>query len=238
MNEAMNERYRELPESELATLDAALAPHEHRRWQAFYVDRARPCPFFGMAPDENLHAWVTQGQVPPGAALDVGCGNARNAIFLARQGFVVQAVDFSASAMAWAREAVAEAGVPVTLHEASVFELALGDGGFSFVYDSGCFHHMAPHRRHSYVQRIAQLLAPGGLFGLVCFAPEGGSGLSDDQVYAEGTLGGGLGYEAEQLQQVWGQAFEPLQLRRMHEQAPGSGLFGKDFLWTMLARKR
>lgn len=29
---------------------------------------------------------------------------------------------------------------------------------------------------------------------MVCFRPEGGSGLSDDEVYERGTLGGGLGY--------------------------------------------
>jgi len=68
----------------LAKLDALLAGTESQRWDAFYADRAKPCPFFGTAPDESLVEWVSRGLVAPGKAIDLGCGNARNAIFLAR----------------------------------------------------------------------------------------------------------------------------------------------------------
>jgi SAM-dependent methyltransferase len=212
------------------------------KWQAFYADRARSVPFFSGAPDENLHDWLRQGLIAPGAALDIGCGNGRNAIFLARQpGFgPVQAVDYSASAAAWAREAIAHAGVSVQLHEGSIFELALPPASLDLIYDSGCFHHMAPHQRDDYVRLVAQALKPGAAFGLVCFAPEGGSGLSDDEVYARGTLGGGLGYSEPRLRELWheGTLFDIVVLRRMREPGAEAGLFGKGLLWAMLARRR
>lgn len=211
---------------------------EESRWQSFYEDRARPCPFFVLAPDECLSEWVGRGDLAPGRALDVGCGNARNSIFLARHGFSVDAVDLSASALRWAREEVDKAGVGVALHCASIFDFELGAGRYDLVYDGGCFHHMAPHRRGEYVQRIAGALKSGGAFGLVCFAPEGGSGYSDAQVYERQSLGGGLGYDEERLRQIFGEAFDIRLVRRMREQPTGGELFGKDFLWTLFARKR
>lgn len=227
-----------LSEAALAELDALLAPEGHDKWQRFYADRTRPCPFFGLAPDENLQEWIRDALVAPGTALDPGCGNGRNAIFLARNGFAVQAVDHSASAAAWAEEEVAKARVSLPIRCCSVFDLQLAPGSVDFVYDAGCFHHIAPHRRHGYVQRVADVLAPGGVFGLLCFAPEGGSGFSDDEVYERRSLGGGLGYDEARLRAIWSDGFEIVSLRRMREQDAGSGWFGKSFLWVLRARKR
>ncbi len=226
-----------MPEAELAALDAQLATTEHARWQSFYTDRARSCPFFVSHPDENLVDWLNQNRIAPGRAIDLGCGNGRNAIYLAQQGFAVEGVDYSESAMQWARERVLEAGVQVTLTRRSVFDLELMDVSYDLVYDSGCFHHIAPHRRQRYVELVSRTLKPGGVFGLVCFKPEGGSGMSDEAVYAQGTLGGGLGYTQEQLRHIWSPALRIVSLRTMREPTVDERPFGKDFLWAMLARK-
>jgi len=222
----------------LAKLDALLAGTESQRWDAFYADRAKPCPFFGTAPDESLVEWVSRGLVAPGKAIDLGCGNARNAIFLARHGFAVEGVDYSAAAVEWAGERIRQAGVAVTLRHQSVFELALAPGTCDLVYDSGCFHHVPPHRRQSYVALVADALKPGGCFGLTCFRPEGGSGYSDDEVYERRSMGGGLGYEQARLREIWcSNGLEISVLRQMQELPSGSNSFGKSFLWVLLARK-
>lgn len=72
---------------------------------------------------------------------------------------------------------------------------------------------------------------------MTCFTPEGGSGLSDEDVYARQTLGGGLGYTEAQLRTIWGTAFEVLTLRPMQAHPKGAEVFGLPFLWAMLARK-
>jgi SAM-dependent methyltransferase len=223
----------------LAELDALLADTESQRWDGFYADRARPCPFFGTAPDESLVEWVTEGQLIPGKAIDMGCGNARNAICLANQGFSVEAIDYSPNAVAWAAERIREAGETVALQQASVFDLSLAPGSYDLVYDSGCFHHMPPHRRPGYVDLVVNALKPGGFFGLTCFNPEGGSGYTDEEVYERRSTGGGFGYTEEQLREIWGSgALEVLVLRQMQELPFGAPTFGKSFLWAMLARKR
>jgi SAM-dependent methyltransferase len=51
--------------------------------------------------------------LPPGRALDVACGEGRNAIWLARQGWDVVAVDFAEAGIAKGRRLAAEAGVAI-----------------------------------------------------------------------------------------------------------------------------
>lgn len=219
----------------LTLLDDLLAGQDGARWDAFFADRAAPCPFFVDVPDENLVEWCDTGLVTPGRVLELGCGNGRNAVHLARRGGTVDAVDFSAEALAWAREQAAAAGVEVAFHERSIFDLDPEPGSYDLVYDGGCFHHVAPHRRPQYVDLVRRALAPGGRFGLVCFRPDGGGGLTDREVYERRTLGGGLGYSEEQLRSLWGDGFTVEVLRPMR--SGGDGVYGEGFLSVLLATR-
>jgi 2-polyprenyl-3-methyl-5-hydroxy-6-metoxy-1,4-benzoquinol methylase len=56
--------------------------------------------------------WIHEGLIRPGRAFDLGCGAARNAIFLARTGFSVEGVDDSSTAIEWAkRSALLKPGI-------------------------------------------------------------------------------------------------------------------------------
>jgi SAM-dependent methyltransferase len=222
---------------DLQRLDALLVAPPAPWWDRFYADRARPCPFFVTAPDESLVEWTDEGLLRPGRAIDLGCGNARNAIFLARRGFATEGIDQSQVALDWARDNVAAAGVQVPLTQQSIFDVRLDRGSYDLVYDGGCFHHIAPHRRDGYVRLVVDALKPGGWFGLTCFRPEGGSGLTDEEVYRRGSMGGGLGYTQDRLREIWSHGLQVRVLRQMRKPGPGSGLFGEDFLWVLLAQK-
>jgi SAM-dependent methyltransferase len=224
-------------ESERRELDALLEPRGGAWWDAFYSNRAKPCPFFVARPDESLAEHVRTGRIPAGRAIDLGCGNGRNSLFLARHGFSVEAVDYSATALTWARERAAQAGVEVSFVHANVFELELNAGAYDLVCDSGCFHHVAPHRRAQYVDLSVAALRPGGWFCLTCFRPEGGSGFTDAEVYERRSLGGGLGYTEERLREIWSRGLRIRELRAMNAQEPASELFGESFLWVLCAQK-
>ncbi|WP_435119235.1 methyltransferase domain-containing protein [Amycolatopsis thermoflava] len=85
-------------EDVLRLLDGMVAPGiRGGGLDGFYADR--DVPFAADKPDENLVAWIEGGLIPPGRALDVGCGPGRNARYLAAQGFDVYAVDISATAI-------------------------------------------------------------------------------------------------------------------------------------------
>ncbi|MEU1023701.1 class I SAM-dependent methyltransferase [Streptomyces sp. NPDC005900] len=210
-------------------------------WDDFYADRARPVPFFAAKPDESLASYVERGLITPGRALDLGCGPGRNALYLASLGFEVDAVDLSPAALAWAKDRAREAGAEVCFHQGDAFALTRAEltGPYDLVHDSGCFHHLPPHRRVGYLDLLDRVLAPGGHFSLTCFAAgdDGmGSRLPDADFYRQGALHGGLAYEDGSLRRIFGHLTE-VELRRMRDEPESSAHFGEPFLWTALFRR-
>lgn len=202
-------------------------------WKDFYGDRDKPVPFFAAKPDENLVSYLDRGLVPPGRALDLGSGPGRNALHLAAAGFSVDAVDLSPAAIEWAKERAGDADVRFMCGD--VFALELGE--YDFVYDSGCFHHLPPHRRVSYLSLLDRCLKPGGYFGIACFAAgEMGSEVPDADLYRQGRLEGGLAYTREALRSIFVD-FTEVELRRMTEEPADSQHYGVPFLWTALFQR-
>ncbi|MEV0188574.1 class I SAM-dependent methyltransferase [Kitasatospora purpeofusca] len=207
-------------------------------WDGFYTDRDSGRPFFVDKPDENLVALLDDGPLPPGArVLDLGCGAGRNAVHLASLGFEVDAVDLSATALAWARERAEAAGAAPRFHHGNIFTTELPLPRYDLVYDSGCLHHLPPHRRVSYGALLARVLAPGGYFGLTCFAAGAmGSEAPDAELYRNGRLDGGLAFTADELRWIF-EGFTEVEIRPMVPQDPGSALFGLPVLLTALFRR-
>lgn len=241
------ERHVRSVEDVLRLLDGMFASGEDRWsdsggedfWNGFYADRERPIPFFAAKPDENLASYLTRGLIGPGRALELGCGPGRNALHLARNGFDVEAVDLSPAAVAWAEERAARDGVSgVRFRRADIFAADAGLGGpYDLVYDSGCFHHLPPHRRVSYLALLDRVLAPGGFFGLACFASgQMGAEEPDESFYRDGTLRGGLAYTPEALRHIFSD-FEEVEVRPMVDEPDEAECFGEPFLVTALFRR-
>ncbi|WP_031089110.1 class I SAM-dependent methyltransferase [Streptomyces sp. NRRL WC-3549] len=231
-------------EDVLRLMDGLFAPEADRWtaggadwWDGFYADRSKPVPFFVAKPDETLVSYVERGLVTPGRALDLGCGPGRNALYLASLGFEVDAVDLSPGAVAWAGERAREAGADIRFHCGDAFAEGAPDGPYDLVHDSGCFHHLPPHRRVSHLALLDRVLAPGGHLALTCFASGAmGSELPDAELYGAAEPHGGLAYTPESLRHVFAE-LEEVELRRMRDEPADSPWFGEDFLWAALFRK-
>ena len=61
----------------------------------------------------NAYLTATTGDLAPGRALDAGCGNGTDALWLAARGWHVTAVDFSATALDHGRSTAASLGADV-----------------------------------------------------------------------------------------------------------------------------
>jgi SAM-dependent methyltransferase len=212
-------------------------PRDADWWDGFYADRDRPVPFFVAKPDENLVSYLDRGLLKPGRALDLGCGPGRNALHLAAHGFTVDAVDLSATAIEWARERTGDADV--RFHLGDAFELDLGT--YDLIYDSGCFHHLAPHRRVSYLDLLDRCLTKGGHLGFTGFAAGtgidgSGSETGDAELYRGRSLEGGLAYTDDELRWIFADLTE-VELRMMNDEPAESPAFGVPFLWTALFRR-
>src|SRR5438105_6425695 len=119
---------------------------EGRRW---YGSVYRTLYLLGLnfwdrrAPVSDLVELVEgPSQVPPGRALDIGCGTGTESIYLAEHGWDVTGVDMVPKALAMARRKAAAAGVSPRFVEGDVTrlrDLEIGDG-YDLLLDFGCFH--------------------------------------------------------------------------------------------------
>lgn len=208
-------------------------------WNEFYRNREKAIPFFVNKPDENLAAYFEQEWIRPGKVLELGCGPGRNAVYFAKNGCSVDAVDLSEVSLQWAAERAEQEKVAVNFIQSNLFELVVDRGKYDIIYDSGCFHHIAPHRKITYLNLIHHALKPGGHFALSCFeagGPLGGVEMSDWEVYRERSIKGGLGYTDEKLRTIF-KDFEVVEIRKMKEETEDSTLFGVNGLLTSLFQK-
>ena len=86
---------------------------------------------WSATPNQFLEAEVTG--LASGRALDVACGEGRNALWLATKGWKVTAVDFSAEGIATGRRRAEEIGVSVDWVVADVVEWEPEPGAFDLV---------------------------------------------------------------------------------------------------------
>lgn len=98
--------------------------------------------------------------MPPGQALDLGCGEGRNAVWLSRQGWTVTAVDFSGVALDKARRLAEREGVSVRWVLADLRTYQADEGAFDLAVVL-YLHLPAPERRRVH-QAAAASLRPGG----------------------------------------------------------------------------
>ena len=101
----------------------------------------------------------------PGRALDLACGEGRNAVWLAQQGWHVTGVDFSAVGIAKAGRLAEANGVAGEWIVADVTTWPASSGAFDLVI---VFYVQLPAAdRAAMLERAARALAPGGSFVLV-----------------------------------------------------------------------
>ncbi|MBI3752846.1 MAG: class I SAM-dependent methyltransferase [Deltaproteobacteria bacterium] len=71
--------------------------------------------------------------LPKGKALDIACGEGRNAVFLAKNGYDVDAVDISGMAIERGREAAAQQGVKVNFIQADLENYRISEEGYDLI---------------------------------------------------------------------------------------------------------
>ena len=95
----------------------------------------------------------------PGRALDVACGEGRNAIWLARRGWDVVGIDFAEAAIVKARRLAADAGVDVDWVVGDV-TATTPSGGFDLVIVF--YLQLPPPAWAASLDRAARATGPGG----------------------------------------------------------------------------
>lgn len=127
------------------------------RWNERYATR----DLVWSAGPNRLLAEELDG-VAPGRALDAACGEGRNALWLAEQGWQVTAVDFSDVAIDKARRIAARRGVDVDWQVLDLSREPLPGESWDLV--CVLYLHTDPGERDVWLPKLAAAVAPGGTF--------------------------------------------------------------------------
>jgi SAM-dependent methyltransferase len=113
------------------------------------------------------------GAAPHGMALDLGTGSGIWAVWLAKRGWQVTAVDNVEKAIERARKRVRAAEVEVRLVQADVARLRSAEvgSGFRLLLDLGTFHGLSPADRVAMAREVTAIAAPGATLLLLAWAP-------------------------------------------------------------------
>ena len=128
---------------------------ERHEWDTRYAGEEL---VWSSTPNQFLVAEV-QG-LRPGKALDLGCGEGRNALWLAEQGWTVTGVDFSKVGLAKAARLAEAGGVNVDWVQSDVLTWRPPAEGFDLV--AVFYLQLAPSDRTEALRVAVSAVAPGG----------------------------------------------------------------------------
>jgi 2-polyprenyl-3-methyl-5-hydroxy-6-metoxy-1,4-benzoquinol methylase len=148
------------------TEDEAAAMFEPPAWEERY---AGPEKIWSGKPNPQLVAEAAG--LAPGTALDVGCGEGGDVIWLARQGWTVTGADFAAGGLARAARHAEEAGVTARVDWWQVDARAFTAGRRSYDLVTSHFLHAPDGGMVDVTRRLAGAVKPGGHLLVVGHAP-------------------------------------------------------------------
>jgi 2-polyprenyl-3-methyl-5-hydroxy-6-metoxy-1,4-benzoquinol methylase len=148
------------------TEDEAAAMFEPPGWDQRYSGAEK---IWSGNPNAQLVAEVAG--LAPGTALDVGCGEGGDVIWLARRGWTVTGADFSATGLARAARHAEQAGVADRVDWWQVDARTFAAGGRSYDLVTSHFLHPPDGAMVQVTRRLADAVASGGHLLVVGHAP-------------------------------------------------------------------
>lgn len=123
---------------------------------------------YGTAPNDFLSRHYHL--IPKGEVLCLAEGEGRNAVFLARHGYEVTAVDLSSVGLAKARKLAQAHEVQIRCIQADLADFDLGENRWQGIVSIFC--HLPPPIRRQLHQQVDHALKRGGVFLLEAYTPK------------------------------------------------------------------
>jgi len=143
-------------------MDEEAKEYKLEDWQRHYDENDLGWDLGQVAPP-FVKLWE-EGKLPLGKVLVPGCGRGHEVQFFAENGFAVTAIDFSAGAVTYLKNALQERNLEGRVLHQDFFSLDdTHDGVYDLVIEQTFFCAIAPRQRQDYVLNVARMLKPGGM---------------------------------------------------------------------------
>jgi tellurite methyltransferase len=138
--------------------------NENERTQEQYDEMYRGESYYWTVRPSRTCFEVLERMPPdrPLRLLDIGCGEGRNAVFFARNGYEVHAFDISGTGLEKTRRLAERAGVSVRVFQADLNRFRL-DETFDILFSTGTLHSSDPSVRAELFENYKRHTAAGGL---------------------------------------------------------------------------
>lgn len=122
-------------------------------------------PWVHSKPDFNLVEMVESWPIKPCKTLEIGCGTGTDAIWLAKQGFTVTAVDAIELPIKLAKEKAKDEKVMCKFIVRDFLNDDIDDSPFDFIFDRGYFHSYKTNKsRKKLAKNVSRNLAKNGFW--------------------------------------------------------------------------
>lgn len=134
-------------------------------WDKMYREtKLQDLPWYPGEIDDMLRDAIYSGWLRGQTVLDIGAGQATDAIYLATNGYQVTCLDVSEAARDVALREAEKAHVDLEYCIGDARHIPLGDNLFDIVMDRGCFEHIAASDRGRYAAEVGRVLKQGGTY--------------------------------------------------------------------------
>lgn len=120
--------------------------------------------YWGTEPASFLPGLIAYADRDPHElrVLDIGCGEGKDAVFMAQQGCTVSAFDITVSGIRKTNALAAARGVSVNAWTDDINTFT-AEGPFDIIYSTGTIQYLAPENIAPFFEKVKSLTAPGGI---------------------------------------------------------------------------
>jgi len=146
------------------SIDKLLGYASHDKPITIYDDEyKREDYYWGLEPSKTCYRvleWMPP--VKKLKLLDIGCGEGKDAVFFARNGYEVTAFDVTDGGIEKTKRLADRIGVPIHVFKADILDFRL-DSEFDILYSSGVLHYMKPELRDEIFANYKRFTNPNGM---------------------------------------------------------------------------
>lgn len=125
--------------------------------------------YWGISPNDLCYEIMKlRPPVKPLKVLDIGCGEGKDAVFLARNGYLVTAFDLSESGIEKGKKLAEKCNAYVNFLKADMLDFRASEY-YDIIFSSGVFHMIRPEARKEIIDDLKEHTNQGGIHAINVF---------------------------------------------------------------------